>query len=182
MISCRSGLLIGVAIAAVVFVSDQVTKVWAEQALILYAPVEITHFFNLTLVYNPGAAFSFLASAGGWQRWALSLFAAIISLVILVWLARIPRTATMTVLSLGLLLGGAVGNLVDRFRIGMVVDFLDFHYAGFHWPTFNLADAAITTGALLLVIATLTEPRPSCPEDRSAADKDVRDSGPPAEK
>jgi signal peptidase II len=179
MIACRSGLLIGLLVAGFILVGDQVTKVWAEHALVLYAPVEITSFFNLTLVYNPGAAFSFLASAGGWQRWALSLFAAAISLVIVIWLARIPRSATLTVVALGLVLGGAVGNLIDRFRVGMVVDFLDFHYAGLHWPAFNVADAAITVGAVLLVIATLTEPCKPCTDEGSGSGKpspaDARD-------
>ncbi|AGA31882.1 Lipoprotein signal peptidase [Thioalkalivibrio nitratireducens DSM 14787] len=147
----------GLAVAATVFVLDQITKFWAERVLTLYAPIEVTGFFNLTLVYNPGAAFSFLSAAGGWQRWLLSGIALGVGVLIVVWLRRLPRQAWLMMASLGLILGGALGNLVDRLRLGMVVDFLDFHYAGLHWPAFNVADAAITVGAISLIIATCTE-------------------------
>jgi signal peptidase II len=157
MTRAASGLRFGLALATAVFVLDQVTKFWAERALTLYAPLEITGFFNLTLVYNPGAAFSFLSTAGGWQRWMFSGIALAAVTLILFWLARLPRDARLSILSLGLILGGAAGNLVDRLRLGKVVDFLDFHYAGLHWPAFNVADAAITVGAVCLIIATFTE-------------------------
>ncbi len=157
MTRAASGLRPGLALATAVFVLDQVTKFWAERALTLYAPVEITGFFNFTLVYNPGAAFSFLSTAGGWQRWMFSGIALAAVTLILFWLARLPRDARLSILSLGLILGGAAGNLVDRLRLGKVVDFLDFHYAGLHWPAFNVADAAITVGAICLIIATFTE-------------------------
>jgi len=157
-----SGLFPGLGVAAVVLVLDQITKLWAERALTLYAPVEVTGFFNLTLVYNPGAAFSLFSTAGGWQRWALSLVALGVGVLVVAWLARLPRQAWVQVASLGLILGGAIGNLVDRVRVGMVVDFLDFHYAGLHWPAFNVADVAITVGALLLVVAMCAE---QCPID-----------------
>lgn len=155
--SAATGLRPGLAIAATVFLLDQLTKFWAERALTLYAPVEVTGFFNLTLVYNPGAAFSLLSAAGGWQRWVLSAIALGVGLLIVAWLRHLPRQAWLSVASLGLILGGAFGNLVDRLRLGMVVDFLDFHYAGLHWPAFNVADAAITVGAVALIVATLTE-------------------------
>ena len=157
-----SGFFPGLGVAGLVLVIDQVTKLWAERALTLYAPVEVTSFFNLTLVYNPGAAFSLFSTAGGWQRWALSAVALGVGLLIVGWLARLPRQAWVQVASLGLILGGAIGNLVDRIRVGMVVDFLDFHFAGLHWPAFNVADAAITVGALFLVIAMCAE---QCPID-----------------
>ncbi|TVP91068.1 MAG: lipoprotein signal peptidase [Thioalkalivibrio sp.] len=157
-----NGFFPGLGVAALVLVLDQITKLWAERALTLYAPVEVTNFFNLTLVYNPGAAFSLFSTAGGWQRWALSLVALGVAALIVAWLARLPRQAWVQVVSLGLILGGAIGNLVDRVRVGMVVDFLDFHYAGLHWPAFNIADAAITVGALFLVIAMCAE---QCPID-----------------
>ncbi len=157
-----SGFFPGLSVAGLVLVIDQVTKLWAERALTLYAPVEVTSFFNLTLVYNPGAAFSLFSTAGGWQRWALSAVALGVGLLIVGWLARLPRQAWVQVASLGLILGGAIGNLVDRIRVGMVVDFLDFHFAGLHWPAFNVADAAITVGALFLVIAMCAE---QCPID-----------------
>jgi len=152
-----SGFRPGLALAAVVLLLDQATKYWAERALTLYAPIEVTGFFNLTLVYNPGAAFSFLSAAGGWQRWLLSGIAVAVGALILFWLTRVPRQAWLSVASLGLILGGALGNLADRIRLGKVVDFLDFHYAGLHWPAFNVADAAITVGAVCLIIATFTE-------------------------
>lgn len=156
------GLFTGLGVAALVLLVDQATKLWAERTLTLYAPIEVTSFFNLTLVYNPGAAFSLLSTAGGWQRWTLSLVALGVALLIVAWLARLPRQAWLQVVSLGLILGGAIGNLVDRVRVGMVVDFFDFHYAGLHWPAFNIADAAITVGALCLVIAMCVE---QCPID-----------------
>jgi signal peptidase II len=168
MTRAASGLRLGVALATAVFVLDQVTKFWAERGLTLYAPVEITGFFNLTLVYNPGAAFSFLSTAGGWQRWMFSGIALAAITLILFWLARLPRDARLSILSLGLILGGALGNLVDRLRLGKVVDFLDFHYAGLHWPAFNVADAAITVGAVCLIIATFTEQaRDTAPKEGS---------------
>lgn len=162
-----TGLRPGLALALVVVLLDQFTKLWAERALTLYAPVEITSFFNLRLVYNPGAAFSFLSTAGGWQRWVLSGIALGVGLLIVAWLARLPRRSWLSVTSLGLVLGGAVGNLVDRVRLGQVVDFLDFHYAGLHWPAFNVADAAITVGAVCLIIATFTEHGPQDRETRT---------------
>jgi signal peptidase II len=161
----RSGLLPGLWIAALVLMLDQGTKWLAQYHLTLYAPVEVTSFFNLTLVYNPGAAFSFLATAGGWQRWLLSAVAVGASVLILFWLARLPRSNPWSILALGLILGGALGNLIDRLLLGQVVDFLDFHYAGLHWPAFNLADAAIVVGAGLLIVASFVEACKPCPEN-----------------
>ncbi|WP_019023456.1 MULTISPECIES: signal peptidase II [unclassified Thioalkalivibrio] len=153
----QSGLRPGLLIAVAVALLDQVTKWWAENALTLYAPVEVTSFFNLSLVYNPGAAFSFLAGAGDWGRWFLSGVAVVIGLLILWWLARLPRQARWSVTALGLVLGGAVGNLIDRIAHGRVIDFLDFHWAGYHWPAFNVADMAIVVGAITLIVATFIE-------------------------
>ncbi|WP_018866654.1 MULTISPECIES: signal peptidase II [unclassified Thioalkalivibrio] len=161
-----SGLGPGLLIAAAIVVADQVTKVWAEHALTLFAPVEVTSFFNLSLVYNPGAAFSFLAGAGDWGRWLLTGIAVVIGLLIIGWLARLPRRAWWSVTALGLVLGGAVGNLIDRVRYGAVVDFLDFHWAGYHWPAFNVADMAIVVGAITLIVATFIEGDHSHSEDK----------------
>ena len=138
---------LGVSVA--VIAADQLTK-----ALILaaFAPGEqlvITSFFNLTLAFNPGAAFSFLASADGWQRWLFAAIAAVASAVIL-WLLRRGGSAPYC-LGLALILGGALGNLWDRLTLGTVVDFLLFHYAGWAYPAFNVADSAITVGAGLLI-------------------------------
>jgi len=146
---------LGVSVA--VIAADQLTK-----ALILaaFAPGEqlvITSFFNLTLAFNPGAAFSFLASADGWQRWLFAAIAAVASAVIL-WLLRRGGSAPYC-LGLALILGGALGNLWDRLTLGTVVDFLLFHYAGWAYPAFNVADSAITVGAALLIIDSFRAPR-----------------------
>ena len=129
---------------------DQASKFVAVAALAGKSPVEVTPFFNLVLVYNRGAAFSFLAGAGGWQRELFTAIAVIASLWI-VWLLRRYPQQSLFCLALSLVLGGAVGNVIDRVMIGAVVDFLDFHAWGWHWPAFNVADSAITCGAVLLV-------------------------------
>jgi signal peptidase II len=129
---------------------DQSSKFVAVAALAGKSPVEVMPFFNLVLVYNRGAAFSFLAGAGGWQRELFTAIAVIASLWI-VWLLRRYSQQTLFCLALSLVLGGAVGNVIDRVMIGAVVDFLDFHAWGWHWPAFNVADSAITCGAVLLV-------------------------------
>jgi signal peptidase II len=138
-------------LSAAVIVLDQITKYVAERALVLYAPVEVTPFFNLTLVYNPGAAFSFLGDASGWQRWFFVLVAVGASVFIVWWLRNLHPSERWTAASLALILGGALGNVIDRLWHGHVVDFVDVHWAGYHWPAFNVADSAITVGAVILV-------------------------------
>lgn len=138
------------AVAVLVVVLDQLTKHWVS-ASFNYAEVRaVTGFFNLVLTHNQGAAFSFLASAGGWQR---GFFIGIALVAIVVISALLARHAgdRLFCLSLALILGGAIGNVLDRIVLGYVVDFLDFYVAGWHWPAFNLADSAITAGAVLLV-------------------------------
>jgi signal peptidase II len=112
-------------------------------------------FFNLTLLHNTGAAFSFLSEAGGWQRWFFALVALIISAVILLWLKRLPRDKVWLAVALALVLGGALGNVWDRITLGYVIDFLDIYYQGWHWPAFNIADSAISVGAAMLIIDSL---------------------------
>lgn len=138
-------------IASVIAISDQVTKVVVEAWLVPGEVVRVTGFFNVVLAYNSGAAFSFLAGAGGWQRWFFVLVASIATVVI-AWLLSRHRNETLFCAGLSLILGGAVGNLWDRILIGHVVDFLDFHAAGWHWPAFNVADSAISVGAALLIL------------------------------
>lgn len=138
-------------LSAVVLALDLWTKSLAENTLQLYQRIEVLPFFNFTLAYNSGAAFSFLADAGGWQRWFFASIALIATLVIIAWLLRL-RAERMVALALALILGGAVGNLWDRLTLGHVVDFLDFHWAGYHFPAFNVADSAITVGAILLIV------------------------------
>jgi signal peptidase II len=134
-----------------IVLADQITK-WI--VLARFAPLErleITPFFNLVLAFNKGAAFSFLAGAGGWQTPLLVAFALVAAIVVSVLLLRSPGRRLFCA-GLALILGGAIGNVIDRLRFGHVVDFLDLHAGGWHWPAFNVADSAITVGAALLIL------------------------------
>lgn len=146
-------------LAAVVIVLDQWTKHLATASLELYRPVPVTTWFNLTLAHNTGAAFSFLADGGGWQRWLFIVAASAISVFLVIWLWRLPLVARALPVALMLLLGGAIGNLIDRVSLGYVVDFIDLHYGGRHWPAFNIADSAIVVGVILMLLESLFEPR-----------------------
>lgn len=139
-------------VSAAVIWADIVTKEWASEVLTLYRPEEVYSWLNMTLAHNYGAAFSFLSNAGGWQRWFFTVLASIISVVLIVWVLRLPRREWLTGLALSLIIGGAIGNLIDRIQLGYVVDFIDVHYAGWHWPAFNVADSAITCGVILMVV------------------------------
>ncbi len=145
-------------LSAVVIGVDQASKQLALVRLHLHEVVSILPFFNLRLVYNPGAAFSFLSTASGWQRWFLTALALTISVVLMFWLARTQRTQTLLALALALILGGALGNVIDRIAYGYVIDFIDLYYRDWHWPAFNVADAAITLGVSLLLIDGLRKP------------------------
>lgn len=138
------------ALALLLVVLDQLSKYWVSASFDYGEARQVTGFFNLVLTYNKGAAFSFLASAAGWQRGFFIVIALIAIVVITVLLAR-HAGDKLFCLALALILGGAIGNVLDRIVLGHVVDFLDFHLAGWHWPAFNLADSAITVGAVLLV-------------------------------
>jgi signal peptidase II len=147
-------------LAALVIILDQASKYAVTQWLGGGRSVEVTSFFNFVLVYNTGAAFSFLASAAGWQR----LFFIGIAVVASVWIVVMLRRHAgelLLCLALSLILGGALGNLIDRIWLGAVTDFLDFHFAGWHWPAFNVADSAITCGAVLVVFDSLRPRRPA---------------------
>jgi len=138
-------------VSAAIVLADQLAK---SAVLARFAPgerLEVTGFFNLVLAFNRGAAFSFLAGAGGWQTPLLVGFALIAAVVVSVLLLRSPGR-TLFCAGLALILGGALGNVIDRLRFGHVVDFLDLHAAGWHWPAFNVADSAITVGAALLIL------------------------------
>lgn len=141
-------------IAALVWLLDQLSKYAALKFLGLHAALEVTPFLNLTLVFNTGAAFSFLSDAGGWQNLLFAAIAAVVSVVILFMVRRLTPADRQVAVALLLILGGALGNLADRLVHGHVIDFIDLHYAGWHWPIFNLADSAITVGAVLLVLDT----------------------------
>ena len=131
---------------------DQASKLTVASTMRLYESIRITPFFNLTYVHNPGAAFSFLSEAGGWQRWLFAALAFLISIVIAAWLARLKKHETLLAVSLALVLGGAIGNLIDRLAYGYVIDFLDVYYRDWHWPAFNIADSAITVGVALMLL------------------------------
>ena len=160
-----SGWLLWVGIATLIVVLDQFTKVLILGSFQYGDSLRITSYFNLVRVHNFGAAFSFLASAGGWQRWfftALGIGAA----MVMVWLLRAHAGQRLFCSAISLILGGAVGNVIDRLLHGYVVDFLDFHWAflhglfhGGHFPAFNLADSAITAGAGLLILDELLRVR-----------------------
>jgi len=141
-------------LAAAIIAFDQLSKWAVLRVFSLGESVEVTSFFNLVLVYNPGAAFSFLSDAGGWQKWFFVALAIGVSVWIFTMLRREPHKRLQS-LALTLILGGALGNVIDRIAYGAVVDFLDFHWAGAHWPAFNVADSGITVGAALLIIEQL---------------------------
>jgi len=143
------------AVAATVVLLDQVTKLYIMLEFSLGESHTITGFFNLVRAHNEGAAFSFLSDAGGWQRWFLTLVSIIVSVIIAIWLTRLPRQRLLEALALSLILGGALGNLYDRMTLGYVVDFLDFHWAGWHFAAFNVADMGISVGAGLIIIDAL---------------------------
>jgi signal peptidase II len=146
-------------ISVVVLVLDQLTKYAVKQSFSLHEVVEIAPFFNMLLVYNHGAAFSLLSDAGGWQR-GLFIAIAVVASVWIAWLLRRHGADKLFCLALSLILGGALGNVIDRVVIGGVVDFLDFHAYGYHWPAFNVADIGISCGAVLLVWDALRTKRP----------------------
>ena len=142
-------------LSVVLIILDQITKQLAENLLALYQTVPVIPFFNIVLVYNTGAAFSFLADESGWQRWFFLGLSIVISIVLLIWLGRLKSDQRLQAIALALILSGAIGNLIDRAIYGHVIDFLDIYYDRWHWPAFNLADSAITIGAVLLIFDTL---------------------------
>jgi len=162
--------IIYIFLALFILVIDQFTKKWAVSSLTYSEPSAFLPFFNFTLLYNYGAAFSFLSDAGGWQRWFFGVVALCVSVLLLVWIARLERNKKVELLGLAFILGGAIGNLYDRVLLGYVVDFIDwfyptsqsclpFFYARLdlqtcHWPAFNIADAAILLGVALLLFDT----------------------------
>jgi signal peptidase II len=142
-------------VSLLVLVLDQASKLLADAMLVLHQPVMLIPSLAITKAYNTGAAFSFLGDASGWQRWFFVGLALLVSIVLLVWLRRLKASERRTALALALILGGAVGNLVDRVIYGYVIDFIDVYYGSWHWPIFNVADSAITIGAGLLLLDAL---------------------------
>ena len=160
-------------LSLIVVVIDQSSKLAASHWLQFNEPLALFPGFNLTLVHNTGAAFSLLRDAGGWQRYFFIVLTLCVAAGICIWLLRLPRDEKWLALSLSLILGGALGNLCDRIYLGYVVDFFDVYYGKWHWPVFNVADSAITAGAVLLVIDAIwldhasvsTHSTPSRPEN-----------------
>ncbi|MFT3736300.1 MAG: signal peptidase II [Rhodocyclaceae bacterium] len=155
--SRRFALWLGVIVLTIAL--DQLTKLWALQAFAFEGDgFPVTSFFNLVLRYNPGAAFSFLADHSGWQRWFFTALAFGVSAWLLTMIHR-HQSERLQPLAFSLVVGGAIGNVIDRIAYGKVVDFLDFHVAGHHWPAFNIADSAICVGVALMLIAQFIESR-----------------------
>ena len=147
------GALAWLWLSAFVVVADQATKALIVTTFELYDRVQVLPIFGITRLHNTGAAFSFLASAGGWQRWFFVAIAIAVTALVCVWLKRMPRTGeSWLAASLSLIVGGAIGNVLDRLFRGHVVDFLSFHWERWFFPAFNVADAAITAGAVILLI------------------------------
>lgn len=142
-------------VSVLVFIVDFATKSWALANLVDYQPMPITSFFNLTLSYNTGAAFSFLHTASGWQKWLFGSLALTVSVILIVWLKRISYQQCWLAISLALIIGGALGNLCDRLIYGHVIDFIDLYVSHWHWPVFNMADSAVCLGAAMLFWDTL---------------------------
>ncbi len=146
-------------LSALVLFLDQGSKILAEHYLTRYQSVPLLPHFDLTLLHNRGMAFSFLADAGGWQRWFLVILSTIITVLLLQWLRRLESGSWLLAAALAMIVGGALGNLIDRIQYGYVIDFIDLHYQGWHWPAFNIADSAIFVGAVLLIVSQVVEKR-----------------------
>ena len=144
----RCGLLT----AALIILLDQVTKILAQTWLAAYQPMPLNGLLSLTLSYNRGAAFSFLSTQSGWQRWFFIAAAVCVCVFLLRWLAQLQPRERWLAVALGLIIGGALGNVIDRLFFGHVIDFIDVHYGRWHWPAFNIADSAITLGVVALLL------------------------------
>ena len=176
--SSRPGLR-WLALSLAVVAIDQLTKGYAREVLQFREPVVVLPMLSLTLTYNPGAAFSLLSEAGGWQRWLLAGIALAVSVGLVVWLVRLPAgSGRWLPVALSLVLGGALGNLWDRIALGVVVDFVDVHWGPHHWPAFNVADSAVTVGAAILIAVSFRPERGAPPRagrsKRGAADNASR--------
>lgn len=152
--SARFGRLPWLLLSLVILVGDRLSKDFFEGSLNMYQRIEvIPGYFDWTLAYNTGAAFSFLADAAGWQRWFFAAIAVVVSVVLVIWLKRLKSNETLLAVALALVLGGALGNLYDRVVLGHVVDFILVHWQSqWFFPAFNLADTAITIGAIFLAL------------------------------
>jgi len=151
-------------LSLIIIILDQLTKDIASSNLELFNPVTVFPMFNFTLMHNTGAAFSFLSDAGGWQRWFFTILASVVSIGLVIWIYKLKPEEKATALSLAFILGGAIGNLIDRIRLGYVVDFIDVYYDTAHWPAFNIADSAIFIGAAIMIITSFKPVKNTEPE------------------
>lgn len=134
----------------IIVILDQLSKYCILQHLIPYYPLKLIPMLNFTLAFNSGSAFSFLSDAGEWHRYFFIIFSSLVSLMLIIWMIRTPSTERLKLVGLSLIIGGALGNLIDRVLLGHVVDFIDVYYATHHWPAFNIADSSICIGAVIL--------------------------------
>jgi signal peptidase II len=142
-----------------VILFDQISKQLVESSFLVFEVMPLLPSLNLTLVYNEGAAFSFLSDQDGWQRWFFILIGLVVSLVLVVWISRLTIYQRLSAIALSLVVGGALGNILDRLLLGHVVDFIDVYYRDWHWPAFNIADSAITLGVILMLVDAVREER-----------------------
>ena len=139
-------------LSLLVLILDQASKLLVDASLQLYEAIPLMPSFNLTYARNTGAAFSFLSDAGGWQRWLFAGLAVVMSSFIAWWLKKLGEHEKLMAVALSLVLGGAIGNLIDRVAYGYVIDFLDVYYQNWHWPAFNIADSAICVGVAIMLL------------------------------
>jgi signal peptidase II len=144
--------LIWLSLSVIVILLDQWTKQLAEANILFAQRIPVMPFFDLTLQYNTGAAFSFLADAGGWQRWFFTTLAFIVSAVLTIWLVKEPAGKKWLPIALTLIIGGAIGNVIDRLLHGHVIDFILWYVDNYYWPAFNIADSAIFVGAIMMFV------------------------------
>jgi signal peptidase II len=144
-------------LTVIFLIIDQITKQWVANTFDYRETLAVFPFFNLYYIHNEGAAFSFLADQGGWQRWFFSAIAAIASIIFVIWMAKTPKQQRLLSIAFALILSGALGNLIDRVLFGYVIDFLDFHWQGYHFAAFNIADSVIFIGAALMILESFTQ-------------------------
>jgi signal peptidase II len=142
-------------LSLLIILLDQGSKLLVNALMTEGEILVLLPFFNLTLAYNPGAAFSFLSDQGGWQRWFFIALAFVVTAVMLIWLSKLKREERWTAVALGLIIGGALGNVIDRIWLGHVIDFIQLHYTDLYFPAFNVADSAITVGVATMLLDSL---------------------------
>ena len=160
-------------LAIVVVILDQLSKYVASASLEMHQPIAVMPMFNWTLMHNPGAAFSFLANESGWQRWFFSVIAVVVSVVIVLWIKRLEQHEKWQAIALALILGGALGNVIDRIWLGYVVDFIQVYYQQWYYPAFNIADSAISIGVVMIIIDSIREYR----DEKKNTEKQVKKNG-----